>query len=82
MKQYDQVSAIIAYEQGEMDDEGTLELFQHLVDTGMAWKLQGSYGRMAAALLDRGAINPAPAAVRAERDKALMGIINSAGGKN
>ena len=55
-KPYDYVGAIIAYEQGDLDDDATLELFQHLVDTGLAWSLQGSYGRMAKALIDAGYI--------------------------
>ena len=53
---YDQVGAIIAYEQGELDDEGTIELFQHLVNTGLAWKLQGHYGRTATALIEAGVV--------------------------
>ena len=55
-KRYDYVGAIIAYEQGELDDDATLELFQHLVDTGLAWQLQGSYGRMAQRLIETGHI--------------------------
>lgn len=50
------VSAIIAYEQGELDDDATLQLFQRLVDNGMAWTLQGHYGRTARALLHGGHI--------------------------
>ena len=57
-KPYDQVGAIMAFEQGDLDEEGTLELFQHLVDTGLAWQLQGFYGRAAKALLDQGLIHP------------------------
>jgi len=53
-KPYDQVGAIIAYEQGELDDEKSIELFQHLIDAGLAWKLQGHYGRTAAALIEAG----------------------------
>lgn len=49
-------AAIIDYEMGLLDDEGVLALFQQLVDTGMAWTLQGHYGRTAAALLDAGLI--------------------------
>lgn len=50
-------SKIFAYENGELDEEETVELFQALVDSGLAWKLQGSYGRMAQALINQGLIS-------------------------
>lgn len=53
----DLVSKIIAYESGELDFGGTLELFSELIKTGKAWELQGCYGRMAKALIDNGYID-------------------------
>jgi len=54
---YDHVGAIMAYEEGELDRDGTVALFQHLVDTGLAWQLQGSYGRTAAAMIEAGLVS-------------------------
>ena len=53
----DQVSKIMAFESGELDEEGILELFQELIDSGLAWQLQGSYGRIAQNLIDAGYCN-------------------------
>jgi hypothetical protein len=57
-KTYDVTGGIIAYECGELDHEEVVELFQHLVDTGLAWQLQGSYGRAARQLIDDGYVVP------------------------
>lgn len=54
---FDLVDYIISFESGELDDQGTLDLFSHLIKTGMAWTLQGSYGRAAANLIDQGIID-------------------------
>lgn len=51
---YDEVGNIIAFEQGELNDEEVIELFQHLIDNGHAWSLQGCYGRTAKALIEGG----------------------------
>jgi hypothetical protein len=54
----DIVNDIIAFEQGEMEEDEVIVLFQNLVDTGLAWTLQGSYGRMAASLIEAGLVTP------------------------
>jgi hypothetical protein len=48
---------IIKYEMGELDDVDVIALFQELIDNGMAWRLQGRYGRMAKALIEAGFCN-------------------------
>lgn len=48
------VDKIIRYEQGEMDADETIEMFQELINDGSVWTLQGSYGRMAKNLIDNG----------------------------
>lgn len=53
---YDLTSAIMDYEQGDLSESDTITLFQHLVDTGLAWQLQGVYGRTAAAMIKSGLI--------------------------
>ena len=62
------VTKIIAYEQGELDEDETIALFQELIDTGQAWQLQGAYGRMAEALIRGGVCNPAPVLCTVEDD--------------
>ena len=53
-KPYDEVGAIIAYEQGELNTEEVVELFQRLIDSGLVWNLQGHYGRTARTLIAAG----------------------------
>ena len=53
----DLVGDIIAFESGELGDNETIRLFANLVKTGLAWSLQGNYGRFAERLIRRGFIN-------------------------
>jgi len=48
----DQLNKMMAWEEGELGDEDTLELFAELIKTGQAWALQGCYGRFAARLIE------------------------------
>jgi hypothetical protein len=50
----DLVGKIMAWEGGEMDQAQEVEFFQELIDNGMAWTLQGMYGRNAQALIEAG----------------------------
>ena len=52
----DIVGKIIAFEQGELNNEEVYSLFQFLLDSGMIHSLQGSYQRMAEELLLAGVI--------------------------
>ena len=52
------VDKIMAYEQGEMDQEEMVEFFQELVDDGLAFRLQGHYGRTASRLIEAGLVRP------------------------
>jgi hypothetical protein len=43
------------------DEAEVIEAWQYLIDTGTCWKLQGWFGRRAAALIEAGICTPAPA---------------------
>ena len=45
---------MMAWEDGTLDEQSETELFQRLIDCGLAWSLQGSYGRYAAQMIEEG----------------------------
>ena len=47
---------IIRYELGEMSEEEEINFFKELIDNGMAWSLQGHYGRRAYQMIEEGII--------------------------
>lgn len=57
MSERDLVDVMLDFENGVLGEEETIEFFQHLVDTGAAWSLQGSYGRMAQQLIEAGYVH-------------------------
>jgi hypothetical protein len=57
-KGYSLTDRIIRYESEEIDQEEMVALFQDLVDSGLAWSLQGHYGRTAMRLIEAGIITP------------------------
>ena len=56
----DLMSKLIKFEEGQMEEQETLDFFQDLINTGMAWRLQGYYGRMATHLIDQGLLSDRP----------------------
>jgi hypothetical protein len=48
------VDEIMDYESGQMDQEQVVSFFQRLIDSGLAWSLQGHYGRTAEVLIEHG----------------------------
>ncbi len=43
----------------DADEETVIEAWQSLIDSGVAWNLQGFYGRTATALIESGTCRPA-----------------------
>ena len=51
------VDQLIAYEEGQITGDQEIALFEHLVETGTCWQLQGHYQRVAATLIEAGLID-------------------------
>lgn len=57
-KEFDSLSFIMDFENGDLTDDQIINGFQQLINSGLAWSLQGSYGRMAKQLIDSGYCTP------------------------
>jgi hypothetical protein len=68
-KRFDVTGYIISFESGELSAPGVLKLFSHLVKTGLAWTLQGSYGRTARALIAGGYLDHAGTVLKEVSDE-------------
>jgi hypothetical protein len=53
-KMIDVVNFIFDFESGNLSNEDIIKNFQALIDSGTVWQLQGSYGRTAQQLIDKG----------------------------
>jgi hypothetical protein len=53
----DMLDSMMAWESGELDTRETVELFSELVKNGMAWTLQGCYGRAATRMIESGVLD-------------------------
>jgi len=57
MTKKETVDKIVEYESGNMSKSEIISFFQELVDSGLAWNLQGHYGRMANELIQSGYVH-------------------------
>mgnify|MGYP001331167758 CR=1 FL=1 len=57
MNDYEAVALAEGFEEGTEDEQ--IAAWQHLVDTGLAWRLQGWFGRTARRLIEAGVIHAA-----------------------
>ena len=56
MSNYNAVGIAEGFIEAESEDQ-VIEAWQHLVNTGLAWTLQGFFGRMANQFIESGVIN-------------------------
>ena len=56
MTNYMAISIVEGFMEADSEEQ-VIEAWQHLVDTGLVWQLQGSFGRQAESLIEQGVIN-------------------------
>lgn len=55
---YTACAAVEGFDGEDHDQDEILDAWQHLIDTGACWTLQGWYGRTAQSLIERGYCQP------------------------
>ena len=50
----DHLDFIMAYENGDLEDDEVVAGFQKMIDDNIVWQLQGHYGRTAESLISAG----------------------------
>ena len=58
MDDYTAVAIAEGFQEADSEEE-VIEAWQHLINTGLAWSLQGWFGRTARNLIDQGVCHPA-----------------------
>lgn len=53
-KPFDAAAFVMNYENGDIAEDQFIDGFQQLIDSGLAWELQGHYGRTAVGLIRAG----------------------------
>lgn len=48
------ISSLMAYEDGSLDEDAIIDMFQEMINDGSVWSLQGSYGQIAIDLIRQG----------------------------
>ena len=56
MTRYEAVGIAEGFVESDSEEQ-VVEAWQYLVDTGLAWQLQGHFGRTARTLIEEGVIN-------------------------
>jgi len=54
------IDAVILIESGDCSQDELIEAMQSLVDSGIVWELQGSYGRLANQMIEAGLLTTPP----------------------
>jgi hypothetical protein len=57
-KAQDVLDLMMSWEDGQLMPNEEVELFQELLNSGLVWQLQGSYGRTAQMMLKQELIHP------------------------